>query len=77
MNFETLYLTVDQCAARYSISKRHFLTLVTRGDMPQPIKIGTCNRWSIRVLEEFEAELLDKNSVAFEMTLQPCRKRRK
>ena len=77
MNADTLYLTVDQCAARYSISKRHFQTLVTRGDMPQPIKLGGVNRWSIRVLEEFESELIDKNSVAFEMTLKPCRKKRK
>jgi len=71
----TLYLTADQCAVRYGISKRHFQTLVKRGDMPQPIKFGGVNRWSIRVLEEFESEQIDRNLVAFEMTLKPCRKK--
>ena len=70
----TLYLTVDQCAARYSISKRHFQTLVTRGDMPQPIKIGGVNRWPVRLLEEFEAEQIDQHLVN---TFRRCQKKRK
>jgi len=74
---ETLYLTVDQCATRYSISKRHFLTLVARGDMPQPIKLGSVNRWPIRLLEEFESEQIVKHLIASETASQRCRKKRK
>ena len=63
---ETLYLTVDQCAARYNISKRHFLRLVKSGEMPQPIKLGKVNRWPIRLLEMFEAKQNNKHLAAFE-----------
>ena len=77
MTSETLYITVDQCAVRYNISKRHFLTLVKRGDLPQPIKFGGVNRWPIRLLEKFESEQIDKHLIAYEMSSQRCQKKRK
>jgi len=75
MTSEALYLTVDQCAIRYNISKRHFLTLVSRGDMPQPIKFGGINRWSSRVLEEFESDQIDKNLAVSETVSRRCQKK--
>ena len=77
MTSQTLYLTVDQCAARYNVSKRHFLTLVKRGDLPQPIKLGGVNRWPTRLLEEFESEQIVKHLIACEMASQRCQKKRK
>ena len=43
-NSGTLFLTAKQCAARYSISLRQFQNLVQRGDVPQPILIGSSKR---------------------------------
>jgi len=77
MNYESLYLNVKQCAARYNISVRQFQTLVKRGDLPQPIKLGGSNRWPVRLLEEFESEQINKHLVSFENASKPCRKKRK
>ena len=62
---ELLYLTAEQCALRYNISLRQFQILVKRGDIPQPISIGSSKRWSIRVLEDFESEQINRQSVFF------------
>ena len=76
-NTEPLFLTAKQCAVRYNISLRQFQTLVKRGDIPQPIKIGCSQRWSIRVLEDFESEQINRQSVFFERTSRHCKKKRK
>jgi predicted DNA-binding transcriptional regulator AlpA len=77
MNYESLYLNVKQCAARYNISVRQFQMLVQRGDLPQPIKLGGCSRWPVRLLEEFESEQNNKCMVSFENASKPCKKKRK
>jgi predicted DNA-binding transcriptional regulator AlpA len=77
MTEETLYLNVDQCAARYNISVRQFQNLVKRGDIPQPIRLGGCCRWPVRLLEEFEADQIDSHFIAFKNASKPCWKRRK
>ena len=74
---EALYLTAEQCAIRYNISLRQFQTLVQRGDMPQLILFGCSKRWSIRVLEDFETEQNNRQSVLFQRTLQQCQKKKK
>jgi predicted DNA-binding transcriptional regulator AlpA len=60
---EPLFLTAKQCAVRYQISLRQFQTLVKRGDLPQPITIGSSKRWPIRVLEYFESEQINQMSI--------------
>ncbi|MCL2347999.1 MAG: hypothetical protein FWC50_07015 [Planctomycetaceae bacterium] len=77
INPQTLYLTAEQCAIRYNISLRQFQTLVKRGDVPQPIKLGTSQRWSIRVLDDFESEQINRQSIFFQRTSRPCQKRKK
>jgi predicted DNA-binding transcriptional regulator AlpA len=57
---DTLFLTIGQCAARYNISVRHFRQLVDLGEMPKPFKLGRVVRWSVKVLEEFEAAAAKK-----------------
>jgi predicted DNA-binding transcriptional regulator AlpA len=76
-NPATLYLTAEQCANRYNISLRQFQILTKRGDVPQPIKIGCSKRWSIRVLEEFESEQINRQSAFFQRTSQKCQKMKK
>ena len=76
-NSETLYLTANQCAVRYNISLRQFQILVKRGDIPQPISIGSSKRWSIRVLENFESEQINRQSVFFQRASRQCRKKKK
>ena len=44
----------------YNISRCQFQILVKRGDLPQPIRLGCGQRWSIRVLEEFESEQINR-----------------
>jgi predicted DNA-binding transcriptional regulator AlpA len=77
VNAETLYLTAEQCALRYNISLRQFQILVKRGDIPQPIKIGSSKRWSIRVLEDFESEQINRQSAFFQRTSRQCQKKKK
>jgi len=76
-NQATLYLTADQCALRYNISRRQFQILVKRGDLPQPIRLGCSQRWSIRVLEEFESEQINRQSALFQRTSRQCQKIKK
>jgi len=76
-NTESLFLTAKQCAIRYNISLRQFQTLVKRGDVPQPIMIGNSKRWSIRVLDDFESEQINRQTAFFERTSRPCKGKRK
>jgi predicted DNA-binding transcriptional regulator AlpA len=77
INQGTLYLTAEQCAIRYNISLRQFQILVTRGDVPQPIKIGHSKRWSIRVLEDFESEQINRQSAFFQRASRQCKRKQK
>jgi predicted DNA-binding transcriptional regulator AlpA len=74
------FLTAEQCAQRYAISLRHFYTLIERGEMPKPLKLGSCSRWSIRSLEEFESnkkiKIPQKNSFDPAQLLR-CKKRKR
>jgi len=74
---ESLYLTAEQCAIRYNISLRQFQTLVKRGDVPQPIKLGASKRWSIRVLEDFESEQINRQSAFFQRASRQCQRKKK
>ena len=74
---ESLYLTAEQCAIRYNISPRQFQILVKRGDIPQPIKLGASKRWSIRVLENFESEQINRQSAFFQRASRQCQKKKK
>jgi predicted DNA-binding transcriptional regulator AlpA len=76
-NIETLFLTAKQCAVRYNISLRQFQVLVKRGDVPQPIAFGGSKRWSIRALEDFELEQINRQSAFFERTSRHCKKKRR
>ena len=76
-NMETLFLTAKQCAVRYNMSLRQFQTLVKRGDVPQPITIGSSKRWSIRALEVFESERINRQSALFERTSRTAKRKRK
>ncbi|MGL6196514.1 MAG: hypothetical protein ACRC2T_17000 [Thermoguttaceae bacterium] len=73
----TLFLTAEQCANRYSISLRQFQILVKRGDVPPPLMLGACKRWSIRLLEDFESEQINRQSAFFEMSYRQCQRKRK
>ena len=50
------YLDTKGCGERYAISWRHWLRLVDAGKAPQPTRFGRAVRWSINVLETWEAE---------------------
>jgi len=77
INPETLYITAEQCALRYNISVRKFQMLVKCGDMPQPIKLGCSQRWSIRVLEKFEAEQNNLQSIFSQLASRQFKKSQK
>ena len=76
-NTEPLFLTAKQCAVRYNISLRQFQTLVKRGAVPQPIMIGCSKRWSVRILEDFEFEQINRQTLFFERTSRTAKNKRK
>lgn len=53
-----LLFPLGACAKRLCISERHFLNLVMRGVLPNPIKLGRCSRWRLSDIEAalFRAE---------------------
>lgn len=48
---QTLYLTANQVAARYGVSRTTVYDLVGRGDLPAPQHFGRAARWRIADLE--------------------------
>lgn len=50
------FLTCPQVAERYRLSESGVRTLVKRGQLPPPLRFGSCCRWSLQDLEEFERE---------------------
>ncbi|MDR1493999.1 MAG: hypothetical protein LBT05_14955 [Planctomycetaceae bacterium] len=71
------FLTAEQCAQRYAISLRHFYSLIERGLMPKPLKLGNCSRWSIRSLEEFETNKKIPQTNSFDPAMFLRSKKRK
>ncbi len=70
------YLTAEQCAIRFAISLRHFKYLVASGEMPQPVKFGKSSRWSIDMLEFYEAEKQEQQVFVKRKTSRPKNSRR-
>ena len=52
-NAGAFVVTADEAAGLLSISKRHFLRMVTSGRAPQGIRLGRCVRWRRDVLARF------------------------
>lgn len=53
---ESLYLDAPQCGKRFGFSARHWTRLVDSARAPQPVRFGRLTRWSIRAIEQWEAE---------------------
>ncbi|SLN53625.1 Prophage CP4-57 regulatory protein (AlpA) [Roseovarius gaetbuli] len=54
----TLYLSVDQVAKRFSVSKDSIWRWKRNGDFPTPVKLGgTTTRWRLSDIEEWENQL--------------------
>ena len=54
----TFYLSVDQVAKRFGVSKDSIWRWKRNGDFPAPVKLGgTTTRWRLANIEEWEAQL--------------------
>lgn len=52
---ETLYLSVDQVAKRFEVSKDSIWRWRRNGDFPKPVKLGgSTTRWRLADIEEWE-----------------------
>ena len=76
-NNETLFLTAPEVAQRYKISLRQLQRLVSRGDIPQPLKFGGCLRWALQALEEYESDRISESIAVFSDTFERSHTRRK
>lgn len=55
---ETLYIPVDQVAARFSVSVDTVWRWCRKGSFPKPYHPGGCAaRWKVAEVEEYEASL--------------------
>lgn len=64
---QTLYLSVDQVAARFGVSKDSIWRWRRNGDFPKPKKLGgNTSRWRLSDIEEWES----KCAVGFIYALQ-------
>jgi len=55
----TLYLSVDQVATRFNVSKDTIWRWKRNGDFPAPVKLGgTTTRWRLADIEEYESQLI-------------------
>lgn len=50
------FMDADGCAARFAMSRRHWLRLVDSGRAPRPVRFGRLVRWSIETLAEWERD---------------------
>lgn len=48
------FLTSDQLAVRLGVKRASIYRMHTRGDLPQPQKIGRTPVWPLAVVEEWE-----------------------
>ncbi|MVO18578.1 helix-turn-helix transcriptional regulator [Parasedimentitalea huanghaiensis] len=54
-----LYLSVDQVAARFSVSKDSIWRWRRDGEFPAPVKLGgRTTRWRLSEIEEWEGECI-------------------
>ncbi len=54
---ENFYLSVEQVAARYNVSKDAIWRWRREGNFPKPIKLGPkTSRWRLNDLEVYEAQ---------------------
>jgi prophage regulatory protein len=54
----TLYLSVDQVAARFGVSKDSIWRWKREGDFPAAVKLGgTTTRWRLSDIEDWEGRL--------------------
>ncbi|WP_172960965.1 helix-turn-helix transcriptional regulator [Oceaniglobus roseus] len=54
---ENIYLSVEQVAARYNVSKDSIWRWRREGDFPKPVRLGgNTSRWRLSELEAYEAE---------------------
>jgi prophage regulatory protein len=54
---ENLYLSVDQVAQRFGVSKDTIWRWKRNGEFPKPFKLGGATRWRLSDLEEWESQL--------------------
>ena len=55
---DNLYLSVDQVAQRFGVSKDSIRRWKRRGDFPAPVKLGgTTTRWRLADIEKWESQL--------------------
>ncbi len=56
---ENLYLSVDQVAARFGVSKDSIWRWKRNGGFPAPVKLGgTTTRWRLTDIERWEEQLV-------------------
>ncbi|MET0417263.1 MAG: helix-turn-helix domain-containing protein [Actinoplanes sp.] len=48
------FLTTDQLAARLGIQRASIYRMRTRGDLPEPEKVGRTPLWPVTVIETWE-----------------------
>ncbi len=68
----TVYLSVEQVAARYNVSKDAIWRWRREGDFPKPVKLGLRpSRWRLSDLEAYESQCPTcfVTSVSFPITL--------
>tara|TARA_R100001369_G_scaffold43535_1_gene69659 strand:+ start:439 stop:666 length:228 start_codon:yes stop_codon:yes gene_type:complete len=58
VNTENLYLSVDQVARRFGVSKDSIWRWKRNGEFPKPFKLGGATRWRLSDLEEWESQLI-------------------
>ncbi|MEQ8429819.1 MAG: AlpA family phage regulatory protein [Silicimonas sp.] len=55
---ENLYLSVDQVAQRFNVSKDTIWRWKRHGEFPKPVKLGgTTTRWRLAEIEAWEGQL--------------------
>jgi len=54
---DTLYLSVDQVAQRFNVSKDSIWRWKRNGEFPKPFKLGGATRWRLSDIEDWESRL--------------------
>ena len=52
-----LYLSVDQVAQRFNVSKDSIWRWKRNGEFPRPFKLGGSTRWRLSDIEDWESRL--------------------
>lgn len=66
----TLYLSVDQVAHRFSVSKDSIWRWKRKGDFPTPVKLGgTTTRWRLTDIEDWESQR--RTCLVFNLDFEP------